>query len=127
MHQKYKLIAYQNKVIEKFIFKNLIPVLTEPDGTVMTLGDIKIQLFKAEFPRASAFQMPNRTCLICTKNISQVHHLLVIFKMQQWYIPRVTPILKPPYYYFTYDKKLAMKNKLLCTMSHSLIAEDINS
>lgn len=25
------------------------------------------------------------------------------------------------------DKMLAMKNKLLCTMSHSLIAEDINS
>lgn len=35
--------------------------------------------------------------------------------------------MKPPYYFFTYDKKLAVKNKLLCTMSHSLIAEDINS
>lgn len=39
----------------------------------------------------------------------------------------MTPLLKPCYYHFTYDKKLAMKNKLLCTMSHSLIAEDINS
>lgn len=56
-HQKYKLIPYQNKVIVKFIFKNLMPVLTEPDGTVMTSGEIQIQLFKAEFPRASAFQI----------------------------------------------------------------------
>lgn len=50
----------------------------------MTPGDIKIQLFKAEFPRGPAFQMPNTNCLICTENVSQVHalQLLVIFKIQ---------------------------------------------
>lgn len=84
IHQQYKLIPYQNQVIVKFIFKNLIPIITEPDVTVMTSGYIKIQLFTAEFPRVSAFQMPNRNCLICTENVSQVHalQLLVIFKIQ---------------------------------------------
>lgn len=39
----------------------------------------------------------------------------------------MTPIRKSPYYYFTYDKKFTVKNKLLYTVSAFLIAGDINS
>lgn len=50
---------------------------------MMTSGNIKIHLSKAELPRAPAFPFPNRNRLICTENVSQVHalHLLVIFKI----------------------------------------------
>lgn len=128
-HQKHKLIAFQDKVIVKFIFKNPSPILPESDGTMITPGDERIHILMAKLPRLSAFHMLNRNCLICTENVSRVHALMlwVIFYIQWCYIPRVTPIPKTPYYYFTYDKKLAMKNKLPCIMSHSLVAQDINS
>lgn len=75
VHHNHKLIVYKSKVVVKFIFKNPHPVLTKPDGIMMTSGDNKAHLFKAQLLRASAFHTPNRNYLIYIEYVSHVHTL----------------------------------------------------